>query len=309
MTCSILTEERWSLLLEGRLSKDEKALIFDHLKIDCPDCEYIFERMTDDEELRFREIYNQKQKAAKQAAQSRVESIIDDSIHASAAKSESRRPARQGFLTALFGGKFPAPLWAGGVAAMLLVVVGIATQFQGMNEIKSIPSDGLRHIQFEKGPAAKNVAFNLQFAIGRGLEEGDDFTVSRGELGERVNASDRLFLHYDLSTDSYVYIFGYEDGKPATLLSPDESSQSRILAAGSYDLFDGENMNGLSLAEVKGRYTVVGVRSSQPIDGLDSVIFTIQQAVDARTGAVDDAAIDSINKDIVVDVVYFDVAA
>ena len=306
MACSILTEERWSQLLEGRLSKEEKALILDHLEIDCPDCEYIFERMSDDEELRFREIYNQK--AANKAARPRLETIADDSGRTSNDKSESRRPAKQGFLSTLFGGRSPAPVWAGGIAAMLLIVVGITTQFQGMNEVRSFPPGESRHLQFDKGLADKSASINLQFAIGHSLEKKDKFKVSRGVLGERVNAADRLFLHYDLSADGYVYIFGYAAGKGATLLSPVDASQSQLIAAGSYDVFDGGKMNGLSLAEIQGRYTVVGVHSSKPIDRLDKVISAIRQAVDSRAGSLDAAIINSIKQDVAVDIVYFDVA-
>ena len=305
MVCSILTEERWSQLLEGRLSKEEKALILDHLEIDCPDCEYIFERMSDDEELRFREIYNQK--AAKKAARPRPEAIVDDSSLTSNDKSESKRPAKQGLLSALFGGRSPAPILAGGVAAMLLIVVGITTQFKGMNEVRSFPPGESRHLQFDKGLADNSASINLQFAIGHSLEKKDDFTVSRGILGERVNAADRLFLHYDLSADGYVYIFGYAAGKGATLLSPVDASQSQLIAAGSYDVFDGK-MNGLSLAEIQGRYTVVGVHSSKPIDRLDKVISAIRQAMDSRAGSMAAAITNSIKQDVAVDIVYFDVA-
>ena len=307
MACSILTEDRWSKLLEDRLSKDEKAIILDHLEIDCPDCEYIFERMGDDEELRFREIFNRK--AAKQAAQSPPETIADDSSRTSNDKSEARRPAKQGFLSALFGGGLTVPVWAGGLAATLLIAVGISTQFRGMNELQPIPSGESRHLQFDKGLANKSASINLQFAIGHSLEKKGNFTVSRGILGERVNAADRLFLHYDLSADGYVYIFGYAAGKGVTLLSPVDASQSQLIAAGSYDVFDGGKMNGLSLAEIQGRYTVVGVHSSKPIDRLDRVISAIRQAVDSRAGSMDAAITNSIKQDVAVDIVYFDVAA
>ncbi|MFQ5470166.1 MAG: hypothetical protein ACE5EH_07645 [Gammaproteobacteria bacterium] len=321
MTCKILTEDRWSQLLQGRLSKEEKALVFDHLEFDCPDCEYIFERMDEKEEKVFRDIINNHANETERASQAEhrpsVAAIGDTTQHVNTINENNtashtsslnvghQHHEKQGFFASLFSGSSHTPLWAGSFAVLVLLVVGIMPRIQNVDQQPAF--DDPMPLQFEKGIAGNKVFLGLQYATGR-IADRNEFVVDRGVIGGQVNSSDLLFIHYDLPTDGYVYILGYQPKTDdVSLIYPQEQGQSVFQSSGNYDVPSNGEINGIPLSNADGRYFVLGIYSSTALEDIHSIIPDIKKSIDTRTGFINEAMIEAVKPGISLDVIYFDV--
>jgi len=316
MTCKILTEDRWARFLEGTLNKDEKAIIRAHMDTDCPDCEYLLRSINPNQAKYLRFLFNDKVARREERSVS-PETVIplDDDRMVAAGDYEGKleiaeTPAIQrnnisSIDDAKPSRKYLAPVWAGGIAALFLITVGILPQFFVSNGQPSSSLNDAGQLQFDKGDMKPLIPVRLQFVTGH-LDENNHYSFSRGVVGRQYSESDSLFLHYDMPADGYVYLLGYQAGKGVELISP---AQVVFQSAGSYNLPSSKQEQGISLKGIRGAYAVIGLYSPVLLDNLDEVLAVVRRAVDPATGAVDEAALNSIDQAVAIDVIHFDVTA
>lgn len=315
MTCKILTEERWARFLEGTLNTQEKAIIKAHMDTDCPDCEYLLRSINPNQAKYLRFLFNDKV-AGREALSGSPDAVIplDDDYAAVTGDSENvikiaEPPAMQNNTTsgiddARPSRKYRAPLWMGGIAALLLITVGFLPQFIASNEQPSPSLNDSGQLQFNKGDVKPLMPIRLQFVTGH-LDDKNHYMFSRGVIGRQYSESDSLFLHYDLPDDGYVYLLGYQANKGVELISP---AQAAFRSAGSYNLPSNKQEQGISLKGIHGAYAVIGLYSPVPLENLDEILAVIKRAVDPDSGVVDEAALNVINQAVAIDVIHFDVA-
>jgi hypothetical protein len=285
MKCGILTEERWQRLLDDRLTQEESAELRMHLSSDCQACESFFAEMDEATEERLRLIFQNVSPSDR----------IPVTAEARKAFREVMQQVREARTLPVWR-RFPAPRWAGAMAASVLVVIGSLLYWNALQQ----PA------QTEKGPATLIPAIELEFAIGHRQADGR-LSVDRGELGKSYNPSDLLFLRFQNPAGGYIYLLGRQ-GDATELLFPKKPDRVRPLPAGEHLIPSGDQPAGIPLQGLEGRYMVVVVYSPKPLDH-EQIISLINQSVDPSTGSVNREALSRIGEGIAMDTVYFDVHA
>ena len=316
MTCKILTEDLWARFLEGSLNDREKAILREHMDTDCPDCEYLLRSINRDQAKYLRFLFNEKmaRREAQNTSPDMIVPLDEDQFDAELDGQESDTNVVDlasiplGKSQRRVDGKTPrkyrAPIWAGGIAALLLITVGVLPRFQSDDERTFSPLNDSARSQITKGDVNVLRPIQLQFVIGS-LDDNGHYTFTRGVNGRKYSKSDSLFLHYDLPGDGYVYLLGYEAGKGVEIVAP---AQAEFQSAGSYSLPPNSQAKGLSLEGIHGPYSVIALYAQQSLDNLDEVLAILKRSVDPGTGVVNDAALGSLGQAVTIDVVHFDVA-
>ena len=316
MTCKVLTEDLWARFLEGSLNDREKAILREHMDTDCPDCEYLLRSINRDQAKYLRFLFNDKVARREVQYDSPDTAIPLDEDRFGNEFDEYEEETNVVELSTIQKGeasgtnfgktsrRYRAPIWAGAIAALLLITVGILPKFQTSNEQALSPSSSSAQSQLTKGDVKVLEPIQLQFVIGS-LDDNGHYTFTRGVNGRKYSKSDSLFLHYDLPSDGYVYLLGYEAGKGVEIVAP---AQAEFQSAGSYSLPPNSQAKGLSLEGIHGPYSVIALYAQQSLDNLDEVLAILKRSVDPGTGVVNDAALGSLGQAVTIDVVHFDVA-
>lgn len=291
MSCAVLTEERWKRFLENKLAKDELRECIDHFAAGgCEGCLEFLEQLDMSLEDVLRDELHEGNQPHNPAAkvpqeQSRVVPLHNKPVSGVAHKRH-------------------IPVWVGGMAAAILVLITVPILYQQDDQI---PQQNDIRVQSLKGIANKNSVIDVKFAIGH-HDKSRGLVVTEGLAGQQYNDTGLLFLHYDLDLDGYVYIFGIKpDNTQPELLFPESSAQIQLRHAGQYDVPDNDHISGISLKGIKGRYAIVSLYSRQPLVIDERLISALNAHVHPGNGLVDETLGKSIGKDVSVDLVYFDV--
>lgn len=295
MQCNILTVDRWKRFLEGNLSHDESIEIHEHLSTDCPYCEAFFSAMDKGAEQQLLQLLHDGGKA--------VNVVPNDSTGMVARESKENKENNEGGVInrRWFGVSIPGHFYGPAMTAALLIAIFIGGGLILQNNLQLDEP-----LQTEKGVAAHAPSIRLEFAAG-GFGDNQQLKVDRGELGGRYSPEDMVFLQYEIPAAGYVYIAGYHSRDKIELLSPGQFDQVQGKKAGTHGVPEKGNIKGWPLRDIRGRYNIVGVYSSEPLDHSDRLKDLVLQAVDPATGSVDDHAVQGFGEDMAIDVVYFDV--
>jgi len=312
MSCSILTPERWELLLENGLTKEETAELITHLESACPDCDRFLSQIKGSTEHDLRQMFNdipvdeidflKEDSSRKPIQKTNPSDLVNTSAGSKQADDSLPSPVatpKRRLLTALLGGTTFSPVLASGIAVFALLTVGVLVQLQ----VEDVP------MRTEKGISEPEISsLNLQFATGHKLDE--DFIVKRGVNGGQYTHNDTLYLHYELPVKGYVYLIGYQGQGNVDILYPSNTDRAIIQDVGQYSLPAGNAANkGIPLDNIHGRYIVIGVYSPDSLNPDKQIFPLLEESVDIVSGSVDKQKIEILGKDIVVDVIYFDVQA
>ena len=291
MNCGILTPERWERFLEDRMTAEESRVLRGHLASDCEACEVFFAGMDAAEEKRLRAVFDRMTSPP-------ADAVPDRDAAFRAVMQQVRQtqdpPAWRRWVKVVWPERSFAPALAG-VLGVLMVAV-IATLLY-----RPSPAP----IQTDKGPAVAVPSFHLEFAIGHREADGR-LVVNRGVNGERYPGSETLFLRYTTGARGYVYLMGSRGNGKVSLLFPDEADYGMPQPAGQQDAVKSGDRMGIPLNGVRGRYTVIGVYSSKPLD-LKRQLIPIMRSAHRPDGTVRPEWRTSIGDGIVIDGVYFDV--
>jgi hypothetical protein len=308
MSCTILTPERWELFLKNGLSKEETAELIVHLESACPDCDQFFSQIRKSTEHDLRHMFNnipeneldfiKKDTSRQVTGESNPSGVSAGHVKTAKPSSPDISPKR-GLLTVLLGGGPFSPGLAGGLAIFVLIAVGLLVQLQ----VEDVP------MQTEKGISNVTASsLNLQFATGH--KSNNEFIVERGVNGGQYTRDDTLYLHYKLPVKGYVYLIGYQAKGNVDVLYPHDPDRMNIQDIGEYSIPAGNATDeGISLNNINGRYLVIGIYSPDSLEMDKQLLPVVEQSVDSTTGSINQQKMESLGKDIVVDVVYFDVRA
>lgn len=287
MSCVVLTEERWKRFLENKLAKDELRECIDHFAAGgCEGCLHFLEQL----DMSLEDVLRAELRGDKRPNNT-VTTIAVGPLE------QSRISTPRNKTSSWFGNKRYTPAWMGGMAAAILALIAVPVLYQ-QNYV---------HVHTLKGIANPDSVIDVKFAIGH-RDKTKGLVVTEGLAGQQYNNAELLFLHYDLRSDGYVYIFGIKpDNRQPELLFPASSNQAKLRRAGQYDVPDNDHISGISLHGIKGRYAIVSIYSSQPLDINERLMSALQAHIDPEAGLADEKLEKSIEKDVSVDLVYFDV--
>jgi len=148
---------------------------------------------------------------------------------------------------------------------------------------------------------------HIKFAVGYRDESGK-LIVSEGAAAEARKRAEMLFLHYDLQNDGYVYLLGVNSMNDIELLSPEKAGQPSLQVAGEHDFPNKNDIRGVSLKGVKGKYAVIGLASSKPLDYQKQIMPMIRDYLDMKTGSFHINSNNGTGGKISSDIVYLDLS-
>jgi len=305
MKCEILTEDRWERFLEHKLEKEELRECIEHFaEGGCPGCLQFMEQldMATEDALCAEFVNEGKAEDLKNISTITLENDIAR-VQPGHRIPPSHTLSWKEKISSWFGYKHYTPAWAGGLAALLLVMVFQAPNLQQNSE--ALGRD-VQRVHTLKGTATSSAVMDLRFAIGH-HDINQELIVKEGIPGGKYHAPELLFLQYELHKDGYVYILSLNSEKDVELLFPEEAGQSLLSHAGQHDVPDNNHIRSVSLQGINGRYAVVSIYSSHPLVLNDQFISRLRQHIDLQTGMVSHDLQKDIDSTIDVDLVYFDV--
>jgi len=299
MTCKVLTEDRWKKLLQDKLTAEESLEIYDHLDTDCPDCEAFIARMSIDEEAGLSKIHDELSR----------QDIVTMKVHSGVAVLDLPGPALpvidvKNWNTPIVGLSNHLTSWFGGIAALLLISVGILPQlYLNQPELSGLAPAELTKT---KGITIPENAFKLDFSTGHRQTDGR-LVVERGLTGKDYKSNDILFFQYETSVSGYLYLIGITHDASAELLYPLKDDSVKRIQPGESSLSTNGEVIAYPLAGLRGRYAVVGIFSPDPLDMDKQAIYIVQHSVNSLTGEVNKKSIKSIGRNIAIDMIHFDI--
>lgn len=299
MTCNILTEDRWKRFMQDKLSKEESLEIYDHLDTDCPDCEAFIATMSIDEEAKISEM---------------CDDLSDQNLLSMTANSNVAVLNLPGFMPSMVKGNESSnrgiglsqhlTSWVGGIAALLLISVGILPQLY--LDSSSLSSVGADDIMKSKGLVTQENAFKLEFLTGQRKQDGR-LVIESGLSGRDYNESTLMLFRYKTFTSGYLYLIGIAQDTGAEILYPLEDASVKQSTEGEFNVSDNDEIIAYPLTGLHGRYTVVGIFAPNPLEMDKRKISEIQRSVDPMTGAINKNSLESIGNNVEFDSLYFDI--
>ena len=283
--------------MQDKLTEKESLEIYDHLDMDCPDCEAFLARMSIEEEAKVSKMVDDlsDQNTLSMTAHSNIAVLNLPGPMPSVVKSWGS-PA--------MGISHHLTSWFGGIAALLLISVGILPQLYlnhpGLADVG--PGDFMK----SKGLVSPERAFELEFLTGHRQQDGH-LAIERGLKGKDYNENTLMLFRYKTSVSGYVYLIGVPQDANAEVLYPLKDASVQQLPQGEYNISDNDEVIAYPLTGLNGRYIVVGLFSPRPLDMNKDAITRIQGSVDSMTGAVNKKSVKTIGRDVVVDTVFFDI--
>jgi len=303
MKCTVLNKDSMDRFLKNELSPEESEIMIAHIKSDCPDCERFVELMDEKDLSRMLAVFNDAADAAKkQSKQSEINNVGQsgsiNTITTPEYNSAHASYQTEGFFHWLFtpfrGSITPA--WIG--SFMVLVIAGVM--------ILPETQEHITPIQFEKGSVSGIASINLKYATGHRDNSGM-MIFNNGINGDSYPESEFLFLHYELLKDGHVYFVSYQADGKGELIYPDAQSADKTVSAGKYTVKMSDKVDGIPLTGLHGRNYIVGIYSPVPLRMGEQIMPIVRNVVDSLTGTDNQQVVESIAKDVAVDMIYFDV--
>jgi hypothetical protein len=292
MNCGILTPERLERFMEDQLTPEESEEIQHHLVAPCPACTEFLSEMGEDTEERLREALED------EIALQTVAAIPSDQLFKAILREVKRKPAVPAWrrwLGSILETQWFRPALLGALTSMLLVA-GITLFY------RSAPVP----VPTEKGAETVPASFHIEFAVGHREPDGR-LAMTRSVIGETYSRSETLFLRFKMGGPGFVYLLGVgEDGRASLLYATAEEDHGRPRPVGIYDVLEENEAGGIPLKNVKGRYAVIGVYSSVPLD-LERRLIPIAELFDLKSGRF--SHMGSSFEGMALDAVYFNVGS
>jgi len=295
MKCKVLNEERWKRLLHDELTAEESLAIREHLDTECPDCEEFLANIQMDAEVNLSRMRDDLLDQGAAGDPGSVKRDIGPTLTVTEGSHWSKPTAPRHYLTP----------WMGGIAALLIITIGILPQL----DLFQPGSRDVTPAGFEKakGIGVSDKVFKLDFSTGHRRQDGH-LVIERGQPGGKYRDDNLLFFQYEASTTGYLYLIGVEAGEGAKTLYPVEGAVAHQVMPGEYSVSSHDEVIAYPMSGLHGRYTVVGIFSPKPLEMDDRAIRnTVQKSLNPKTGTVDKNTLKSINGEVAVDVVQFEI--
>lgn len=302
-SCKILTEDRWQRFLKNQLAKDEEQEIVAHLSTDCPHCILFFSELEKSKDSEIRSEFN-KLVGKDSLTVTCLPEVDRPLLSGVAGQAVSGQRSFWQRLFGFSGDHSSMPAWAGSLAVVFVVGLIMVPQLKDVDGQAQYVEAASQKM---KGSHAMGSQLKLKFATGS-RDADQQLLVREGVTGSQYSNNDLLFLNYDLARDGYVYLLGFRDGGKVELLYPDATQNDSMRTAGSHNVPADDQIKGISLSGIQGRYAVIGVFAEQPVDVNEVLIPTIKKSIDPLSGLID-LDTSTFQERIAIDLVYFDVQA